>query len=306
MKRFYLLFLLIIYGHSGFSQTAFCTQGARWSYYLQGDGGPWFPAIQNLVNYTGDSIIDGMTGQKLEIERRVISYPDFQMSISNSSAFMSRSNDSVFVWENGEWELIFDMAVSGGDSRIVYMGDWQVADCLLTDTLVVDSVYQISYQGVQLEAYDFHVLIDDWLSHQHTTPVGTFIERIGFMASYPYQQPVSCQTQMIDYVDAGFRCYTDNEMGINFPDTCNLFLGVENEINRNQPTMSYSSGFVQVSNAINSTLHIYDILGKELFQAKIRSDNQSINLNGLPNGVLMIVCESSKYRITKKVIKTGS
>jgi hypothetical protein len=63
---------------------------------------------------------------------------------------------------------------------------------------------------------------------------------------------------------------------------------------------------LQIKNAPKSTLHIYEILGKELLQTAIRSVNETIDVSHLPNGILMVVLDDGEFRLAKKIVKTGN
>jgi hypothetical protein len=101
-------------------------------------------------------------------------------------------------------------------------------------------------------------------------------------------------------------CYDEPERQSFGTEPCTLILKVSQVEGVVESELLISGGSIQLQNASNSTLLIYDILGKELIQGNVRSDNETIDLNHLPNGILMVVLETEKSRITKKVVKLSN
>lgn len=290
------------------AQTVFCPEGARWIYYSPGSASP--PYEYHYV-YTGDTLINGFSDVKiLNLETR-IAWDETYTEINESKSFFRQSNDSIFHFLGGEFRLMFDLAVQAADTRVVHI-DWECAE---SDTLLIDSLGTMEYQGQQLTTYHFSLLLEDQLDSPDTEyeayyiggGKGMYVERLGLMADHPTNLSVNCINGGIiaEYVPASFVCYTDNELAVNYPDTCNRFVGIEEDGNRDYPEIIFSLGMLQIQNAPNSTLHVYNILGKELYQTSVQSDIETIDINHLQNGILMVVVESEESRIAKKVIKSS-
>lgn len=310
MKQFLLLCFLGIISQASIAQTVFCPEGARWIYYTPAIGLAY--EQQSHYIYEGDTIINGFDAKILKSQSRV-RYPWGESSYSESSTYLRQSNDSILQLVNGNFELMFDYNVQAGDQRIVHIGEQGL--CTSQDTMLIDSVTTISYQDQNLRKYYFKLLVQDQLSPHNGNHdayylgggKGIFVEKIGLMSNHPANIRIICVdgNTSVEYSDQAFTCYTDNELAANFPDTCNLFLGIENERMTNNSEIIFSNQYLQVKNASKSTLHVYDMLGKELLQTVIQSDNEALDVSQLPNGMLVVVLDNGISRVAKKVVKTS-
>jgi hypothetical protein len=303
MKHLILLLAALNVSAPSFSQTDFCLPGAKWMYYNPGSASP--PEQYHYL-YVGDTLIDGFSDvKKLKKETR-IGWSETWIQYYESISFFRQSNDSILQYLNGEFKLMFDFGAQVGDKRVVTLdANW---GCLDQDTMVIDSIGTMIYQGESLTTYHFSLLVEDQVVTTGGYTIGggngMYVERLGLMADHPTDLFLGCVqgNTIAEYVPGLFVCYTDNELAVNFPDTCDLFLNVPS----NEPSgaeISIHQNQLQVQNAPNSALRIYDILGKELFVSTLRSDNETIDLHHLPKGILMVVVESQESRFTKKVIK---
>ncbi len=306
MKRFHTLFLLVFVGQSALAQTTFCPEGARWIYNSLG-GGPSTPHQDHII-YVGDTTVDGHSNVRiLKKEIRSVNYWSGEIEYYEDRNYIWQSGDSIFQFANGNFELMFDLGVQVGDTRVIYTGGGET--CLPFDTMLIEYIDTMYYLDIPLRRFGYRILLADqmmggpvpwnvWGNLQ-----GHYVQKIGFLTDHPTNKFWECIGYVSEYIPANFMCYTDNELSANFPDTCNLFLRVEDELVQDKPRLKYSQETLQIQNASNSTVIIYNNLGKQLFQTTINSDNQTIDLSGLPNGVLLIVCENSEFRITKKVVR---
>lgn len=303
MRHLLLLLALSVLGQISFGQTDFCLLGARWMYESGGTGQN--PPRQSNYIYVGDTVIDGFSDVRILKEELRGYYPWGGTYYQEDWSYLRQSGDSVFQYVEGSFELAFDLGVEAGDTRIVYFS----ADlCYDMDTMLIESIDTINYQGVALRRYHYKLLVDDQLSQIEGpgfagVSESTYVERIGFMVDHPVLNGFRCEGNLISEYDArNFLCYTDNEFAATYSDTCNLFLSTA-LVEVTETGLIIFQNQILVQNASSSTLLIYDILGKELFQERIISDNQSFDLSHLPNGILMVVVESGKSRLTEKVVK---
>jgi len=306
MRRLFLLFALSLFCQMAFGQTDFCLPGARWMYYTPGSASP--PEQYHFV-YMGDTLINGFSDVKILKKETRIAWSPTQAEYHESNSFFRQSNDSILQFVDGEFKLMFDYNVQAGDTRLVNL-DWGCSEA--QDTMLIDSIGTINHQGEELTSYYFSLLLQDQLdsldgnmdAYYIGGANGMYVERIGLMADHPTDLFVSCVdgNTGAEYVPAAFVCYTDDELAATYPDTCNLFLDIPAKgLNQTKIISFRNQLFIQ--NANNSTLHIYDILGKQLFQERIASDNQVVELSYMPNGILMVVVETEDGRLTKKVAK---
>lgn len=303
MKQLIILLSILGLNAQLFAQTDFCVPGARWIYFSPGSNGPEY---QNHIIYEGDTTIGGYSDiHVLKTERRYNWL--WEISQNEYTYYVRQSNDSVYELIDGQFELMFDYGVQEGDERVVYIGGGGI--CSEQDTMVIDSIRSFFYQGQSLQACYFHFLVDDQLmlfggGYYTGGGGGVYVERLGLMTDHPSHIPFDCWSYntVVEYVPASFICYTDDELAATYPDTCNLFLDVPVQEIVRAEIISLQNR-IQIQNAPNSTVRIYDILGKQLLQERITSDNQTFDLTNLPNGILMVVIEGSQAPITKKIVK---
>lgn len=307
--RALLLVVLVFLANSLLAQTVFCPEGARWIYYTPSSAAP--PEEYHFV-YTGDTLIGGFADVKVLTKQTRRAWSETEIEYFESRSFFKQSNDSILQFVDGEFKLMFDFGVQAGDKRVVGL-DWNWG-CAEQDTMLIDSLGIMSYQGQNLTTYYFSLLVEDQLDsldgemEAYTIGGGNgmYVERLGLMADHPTGLFLGCidGNTIAEYVPASFVCYTDNQLAINYPDTCNRFVDTP-EIHQQKAQVSVYQNHLQIKNAPNSTLRIYDILGKELFQTEVSSDYQSISLEHLPNGILFAVCESEYFRLVKKVLTSN-
>lgn len=315
MNRLLLLYALTFIIQLSFAQTDFCLPGATWVYYQPGNQGINYE-IENQVRYWGDTTIG--TVDQVKILRTDIRYqfnpqiPIVPLTHEVSYDYVVQNSDSVLKWVDGAWELMFDYDVLPRDTRIVYIGDW--AQCSQNDTMVIDSVYLYDWQGITGLRYDYRVLIQDYwsdwgwaedLPEEYENGVaGSYMERLGFLVGLPISQPSNCSVFGIEYMPVPLTCYTDYEILDSGGSPCSLILSsteIEETVNWD---ILFTNNRLHIQSTPNSTLRIYEILGKELFRTTIDSDNENLDITHLPNGILMVVLESEKSRIAKKLVKT--
>ena len=62
-----------------------------------------------------------------------------------------------------------------------------------------------------------------------------------------------------------------------------------------------TTGKINISNAENSSVHIYNMIGSEVFKTEIIYDNQSIDISELPYGNYFVKVLSEDKVVTKSV-----
>lgn len=304
MKRLILFLSIIGSWMQLLAQTDFCVPGARWIY--EDLGTAQNPPNQLHVIYLGDTIVDGYTDvHVLKTEDR-INWFDLWSNYQEFRSYSRQSNDSVFQLIDGSFEFMFDFDVQSGDTRVVYIGGGL---CSQYDTMLVISTGSMEYDGALLRTYDYRLLVDDQIWQNGVNGYsgvyqGRCVERLGLLVDHPINNRFYCDGGVTEYQAASFICYTDNELAINYPNTCNLFLDVPAEETVPASINSFQNQLL-IQDADNSTLRIYDILGKELYSAFVRSDNEVVDITLLPNGILMVVLEGESGRLTSRVFKAG-
>ena len=318
MKRLFLLLTLTCLCQVSVAQTDFCVPGATWVYYSEGVQAVNYE-VEDYVRYWGDTAIGTVDQVKILRTDRRYRFNNSQIPIvplthEVSYDYVVQNSDSVLKLVDGAWELMFDYDVLPGDTRIVYIGDW--AQCSQNDTMIIDSVYLYNWQGILGLRYDYRVLIQDYWSEwgwSEDVPeayengvAGSYMERLGFLVESPLTQPSNCSVFGIEYMPVPLICYTDDEILDSGGSSCSLILSSAEIEETVKWGIFFTNNRLHVQNAPNSTLRIFDILGKELFHASVNSDYQSFDINHLPNGILMVVLESEKFQFAEKVVKTSN
>ena len=306
MQRFWLLILFCVFGPAISAQTDFCVPGATWVYYTPG-GAAWITE-ETFVTYAGDTTIAGFQNVKrLNTQSWSQIYQGFPITYGSWNSFIRQTNDSVFHWVGGSWELIFDFSAEVGDTRVVYI---EGGACTAHDTMLIESIDTVSFQGMDLRRTNYRILLEDQLDALQLQHWGTlqhrYLERVGIMFDSPIGSTIHCSGAVSEYMARNLTCYTDTEILNNGGEACHLVLSDQKTSESDNRRLMYSLGTLTIQNAQNSKLYVYNTLGKELLLVTVNSDDQSIDLSHLPKGILLAVCESEKYRITKKVVKTSN
>jgi len=267
------------------------------------------PPSQATFIYVGDTVLNGYANSRILKQEVRGLYPWGGSYFEELWSYFRQSGDSIFQYVDDTFEFVFDFSVEIGDTRVVYFD----ADlCFHLDTMLIQNIDTIEYQGLELRRFHYKLLVEDQRSEIEGPGwagaiESQYVERLGFMVDNPIENTYRCEGNVIsEYQPRHFACYTDNELAINFPDTCNLYLGLKDYVEENPFEIILSNQYLQIQNASNATLSVYDILGKELLRTVIRSDNETIHVNHLPNGILMMVLDDGEFRIAKKVVKTSN
>ena len=306
MKQFLLLFCLSSISQFSLAQTVFCPEGARWMY--DNSTTNMHPPIQSTFIYIGDTVLNGYSNSRILKQEVRGLYSWGGTYYSERLSYFRQSGDSIFEYVDDNFEFVFDFGVEIGDTRIVHFD----ADlCFHLDTMLIQNIDTIEYQGIELRRFHYKLLVEDQRADIEGPGLSgviesQYVERLGFMVDHPVANTYRCEGDLIsEYEPRKFTCYTDNELAVNFPDTCNLFLSVKSDAQKNNAEIVFLNQSLQIQNATNSTLRVFDILGKELLQTPIYSDNQTVGIEHLPNGILIVSVETEKGRVTKKVVKTA-
>lgn len=310
MRRLLLLLSILGLNAQLFAQTDFCLPGATWVYYDEGNWAVNFE-VENRVRYIGDTAIAPFQNAKILQTDRWYQFPPGMGTIvplthNEYRQYVAQSSDSIFVFEDGNWEFVFDFDVEPQDTRVIYASN---DGCAPYDTMFIEVVDTIDVQGLDLRRSRFQILLDDQLQEPLLSPWGSlygdFAERIGMMYDSPVGSRIVCSQAVTEYLPVNFVCYSDYEIVNNGGQACDLVLGTLFVDNKAQVDALLSNGQLQIQNAPNSNLSIYDILGKQLLQERVTSDSQTFDMNHLPNGILMVVVETESGRLTKKVVKAS-
>jgi len=269
-----------------------------------------------VLRIDGDTIIDDQSVKKIRItEFHDIGYDTTFILPEQylTTKYMYESNDSIFIYQNEKFVLLYNFAASVGDS-------WQIeADtsyfCVdgtpmsYTDEVLVDKKNIEIYSGIPLET--LHVS-----DGQIWTLGDKIIPGIGSLTT-PFTQssPWSCTTSIQDAAVGHYQllaCYYNNEVGYLINNQCMITLTPTDkpyEFSINAP-LSFPNPtegiifFAEVLHKQKLDVYVYDINGKLCFESK--SIGNSVNIRHLTNGVYFLSLYDKKNILvqTFKVIKT--
>ena len=311
MKRFLLLFCVSTIAQTSMAQTDFCMPGATWIYYDPGNHAVNYE-VEDMVTYVGDTVIPPFQDVRiLKTDHRYQFTPGgaqiVPLTHTTWKTYLAQRADSVFKFVDDNWEFIFDFAVENGDTRLVYI---EGQGCLAYDTMRIGLTDTVQLFGMDLRRTHYEILIEDQLNQTQQMPWGTvagsYLERIGFPFDSPIGGQIHCSEATPEYLPINLTCYTDNELLNNGGEPCMTVLSATSVQHESLAKISFANQYLQVKNASKSTLRVYDILGKELLQTAVRLENETIDVNHLPNGILVVVLDNGEFRIAKKVVKTSN
>jgi len=312
MKQILILLIALFQCQFVFGQTDFCLPGATWVYYNPGNQAVNYE-VEDVITYVGDTVISPYQNVKiLKTDHRYQFAPGgtqiIPLTLGTWDTYIVQRSDSVLQLVDGNWEFLFDFNVETGNTRLVYIGG---GECMARDTMQIESIDSVQLFGMNLRRTNYQILIEDQLSDLQVMPWGTveagFSERIGFSFDSPLGGQIYCSQATPEYLPRALVCYTDDEILSNGGQPCSLVLSISPELQKQIPEIHLiNQEQLQVQNAPNSTFRVYDILGKELLQTPISSDNQTVGIEHLPNGILIVSVETEQGRISKKVVKTSN
>jgi len=199
-----------------------CAPGVVWTYRFQDWGGGSSVDYRTEYRYVGDTLYNGMLAHR--VDRTSAGVANGQPGGGGTSpTYEAEADDVVWVWTTGEWG-----GESGWDTLYWYgagIGDrwWppgHPASCPPYGMLqVMDTSTQV-IDGLPLATLHMDVLGEDGL------PSGMpFVirERLGSVPRAPFI--FDCGL-VIDYFDASFVCYSDDQITTPGDAACGLTMGV--------------------------------------------------------------------------------
>jgi hypothetical protein len=296
-----------------------CPSGAQWVY----EGTSMSSGLFYVFEYEKDTTFNNKTVKK--INKKIVSYwfsgPNGEMSrneFSNGFDLMYNSNDSVYLYVNNAFKLLYYFSPSVGDSIPV---DTAWAKCSVPSypvkqNLVVDSIYPAVYDGVTFTIIRYKY---DTLQYYYHGPIIKNIGSYNDVLPLPTYECGNQGGQVInDYTSSSkLICYSDNIRGeINFHSAptninCHMIKTGIHSINE-----SIDKLFVLYPNPVSENLNVEHILGKT-FSYKVLNINgktvltgsslnnfQKINVRELPAGIYVLLLQTGKTSIyTYKFVK---
>ena len=267
----------------------FAPIGAKW-HYCQGTPNPELIAFKTIESIS-DTLIDGKGCRKL-IEVSEYNPPYMNLLL------MYSSNDSVFVYEDGNFHLLYDFGAEAGDTLILGYTTYNG----LPLKMIIDSTSTIAINGHLLKLQ--YVTSGDGMFLEFG---GKVIEGIG-NAEYMFPR-------FDGNLDGPLRCYEDNIVGLflnpyhtnngwDFKNCDQIITGIHNadlmqsiKVYPNPVTTS----FLLTNLDRYTAFEIFDIHNRKVLSGMVNF-TQAIKIEDLPKGIYFLRLQNSKlYRIIKVV-----
>ncbi len=239
-----------------------CAPGAVWTYHYQDWGGG--PSVDYQVEhrYAGDTLYNGMLAQRID---HVSAGTAFGQTVSGTwTTHEAEADDVVWIWTAGDfggepgWDTLYWFGAGIGDrwwppghpETCPPYGMLQVMD---TSTQVVD--------GVPLTTLHIDVLSEDGFPSGMPFVVW---ERIG---SVPREPCIFDCNLVIEYFEATFVCYSDDQITTPGDAACGLTLGTTSHAGMTAPIGIYpnpgTAGFTLTGlGGQRATLRVRDMQGR--------------------------------------------
>lgn len=316
MKRILFLPLLLVVAIMPKSQAQdlnFAPIGASWYYETQG----MFTRGYIRMEVEKDTVIDGQACIKLQREWHRI---ELQFGVLQEGQqpplYLSQNGDTVMIYHNGGFHLLFDFGAEIGDTWTV-IGQEGVCDEDFGTVKVVDKgteeINGMTLRTVTIkdEAYSYW----GYGNSMYGTTSGPvkIVERIGPVGSYLLPE----QRCVFDVSEGGpLRCYIDEELGelhlsSDYPDrNCDYINETYQSVDEDtqelfvdvQPTPT--GGIVTILGRDLAQAEVYDALGQRVATVDLKGEQGTIDLSGQPAGIYFVnVTDREGRRCVRKVIK---
>ena len=288
MKNLFLIILISI--SLQISAQEFAPIGAKW-HYSQGTLNPELIAFKTIESIS-DTTINGKDCKKL-IE--VSEYnPPFMPWL-----FMYSSNDSVFIYKEGTFHLLYDFGAIAGDTLTLGYSTYNG----LPLKMIIDSTSTITING-QLKKLQY-VTCGDGIVIEFG---GKVIEGIG---NTEYMFP-----RLDGNLDGPLRCYEDNTLGLfinsyhynngwDFQNCEQIITGI-NDLHVSETIKIYPNPVTSSFSLINldraTEFEIFDIHGRNVMSGIVKF-RQVIKIENLQKGLYFLRLKNSKLSIIMKVVK---
>lgn len=295
MKKTILLFFIL--SVSAFKAQSWCYPGAVW--YNNFGGGLWGACARQ--SYTGDTVINNLIYNKIEIFREgvggMLMGPFY--TTQHDRVFMRQSYGVLYINSDTLIPRNSPLGTKWLFPRVqIYRPQCQPV-AILSDTGHI-SVNNLSLKFWVVNFQNSYILATD-----------TFVERIGFLNSYPFFTNSICSGDCFPEFGGRLRCYSDNSFSFNnnYHNTCNFYytMGVNEVSGQNTirlfPNPSVSSVNIQNQGRITASyITITDLTGREVFNEQLLETVQetTLDISSLHQGLYMVCFFDNTHRLLKK------
>ncbi len=272
------------------SAQEFAPIGAKW-HYSQGTLNPELIAFKTIESISDTVIYDKNCKKLIQVST--------YMPPSTPSLFLYSSNDSVFVYEEGSFHLLYDFGAVTGDT--IELGYLAYNGSPLK--MIIDSTSTITINGQSKKLQ--YVTCGDGLVIEFG---GKVIDGIG---NTEYMFP-----RLDGNRDGPLRCYEDNILGLflspfhtnngwNFQNCEQIITGI-NDLHVTETISIYpnpvTSSFAITNLDRDTEFELFDIHGREVMKG-IVNFTQVIKIENLPKGLYFLRLQNSKLTRILKIEK---
>jgi hypothetical protein len=281
-------------------------QNAIWHYDYTGIGDGGFEKIE----YDSDTLIDGINCQKLKFVRSsfTTNQNNELVSLGESSGLKGVTyvnGDTVFYRRNERFYVLYNFGAQIGDSWIIDTLS-QNGDPFCGDTSKVEV---IDVGTVTMNGTDYRYITLETIDGSPFQLSGTFVERfgpygVGYTGHNLFPIQNFCDPNVIvDYYIHSFKCFEDNSFTLYNPSggSCGYTIGLDenkflgNESDKLYPNPVQNELTISIANIDNLTeIIILNVLGEIVEKYDLNSNQKSINVSNLDNGIYFIRMENGK------------
>ncbi|MEM8910083.1 MAG: hypothetical protein AAGD05_19690, partial [Bacteroidota bacterium] len=195
-------FVCLLFTSSSFAQIEFAPTGATWTYATEIRN--WQSQITDrgltTVRYDRDTLIGERLAKVLEIQGVNITTESLDtMHFTQPAKIIHQINDSIFLYQNGAFELIYSFAAQPGELVTLASPEFSLQTSI--ETVAIEML-----NGQALKRFDGQILCNDfpWMSFR-------YFEKVGAPELFLFYHNDICYTD--NTTSYSLRCYEDEDFG---------------------------------------------------------------------------------------------
>lgn len=314
MKRLFTTIAIIMLALAASAQSSgFAPIGSEWYYEYQDMYRRGYVHIEAV----SDTLIDDVKCTKLVKTIHgydgFLNYGLFSEFIGNE--YVTQVNDSVRIYRNGAFHLLFDFGASVGDTWTL------IGDNTCEQSYGLAHVVAVGTDTISGNVLKYVMILDDqgssWgycpIAHPFGEPLYPvkIVEKIGPIGSYL----LPSQRCMYDESEGGsLRCYIDDDLGYNNFSPYHINCGYINDqyqsiddIEEYQlliyPNPCDDHVQIIINEEVSADVFLYDSNGKEVCRFSNVDKRLDIDMTKLNSGIYYLRVLDDKQRLSIKIIK---
>lgn len=217
MKNFLLCISILIYS-SNFHSQIWVHDNAVWHY----DFSTGFSGGFIKIEHTQDTLLDSKNAKMFVSTKYEFAYDQNNVLnlIDNSiidSNYTWVNGDTVFYWQNEQFEILYNFANSLGDSWIIDHDGETYYECSDTSTVEIINEGTINLSGIDYTSFELYSADSSYMKLR-----GNYNARFGAHSTdfslFNYLFPISsiCDPSIIiDFASFQFKCFEDDSLSYN-------------------------------------------------------------------------------------------